>query len=70
MAQGRWTRKCQDCGWVEPGASYPSKEFAEPNVDAGFGELEPRAPRMPRVWFVQPRGRSCGGDARGVEHEH
>lgn len=47
MAQGRWTRKCQDCDWVEPGASYPSKEFAEPNVDAGFGELEPRAPRCP-----------------------
>ena len=37
----RWggTGKCQDCGWVEPGASYPSKESAEPNVDAGFGEL-------------------------------
>src|SRR6476646_3986365 len=43
MAQGRWTRMCQDCGWVEPGASYPSKEFAEPNVDAGFGDSS-RAP--------------------------
>ncbi len=36
MAGERWSRKCGECGWVDPDASYSSKDLAEAKVYAGF----------------------------------
>jgi hypothetical protein len=35
MAEEQWSRKCGECGRVDPAASYPSKELAEERVYAG-----------------------------------
>jgi hypothetical protein len=46
MVEERWSRECGECGWVDPDASYPSKQLAEQRVYARFeGNLEEQLPR-------------------------
>jgi hypothetical protein len=49
MAEERWSRKCGECGWIDPDASYASKDLAVERVYAGFGgaTLEEQLPRCP-----------------------
>jgi len=48
MAEERWSRKCGECGWVDPDASYSSKDLAEAKVYAGFEDNpEEQLPRCP-----------------------
>ncbi len=43
---GRWTRRCQSCGWVEQARTWSSKELAEQKAYAGFaGEVTSQVPR-------------------------
>jgi len=46
MAEERWSRKCGECGWVDPDASYASKELTDQKVYIGFeGNPEQQLPR-------------------------
>jgi hypothetical protein len=47
MAEERWSRKY---GWIDPEASYASKDLAVERVYAGFGgaTLEEQLPRCPK----------------------
>ena len=56
MAQERWTRKCQECGWVEPDGSYPSQAIAERKAYASFDKLEPVGPRCPECSSLNVEG--------------
>ena len=48
MAEERWSRKCGECGWVDPDASYPSQELAEERIYAGSEDNpEEQLPRCP-----------------------
>ena len=48
MAEERWSRKCGECGWVNPDASYASKDLADQKVYAGFEDNpEEQLPRCP-----------------------
>jgi ribosomal protein S27AE len=35
LAEDRWSRECGECGWVDPDASYPTRDLAEQKVYAG-----------------------------------
>ena len=48
MAEERWSRKCGECGWVDPDASYASKELADQKVYIRVeGNPEQQLPRCP-----------------------